>query len=288
MNPGAQSLAELFPDGDHRFHLTLRRSDAREFFAPSDATGRVRAERARWLREETARHAALLPEGEPLVREFAEQCVDWALVAGGVARAPSSPAAAAGTAADALLLALGRALEPDLLFLSADGDGEFCLRGGVLCFPTGWALAEKLGRPLAAIHGVVPGLNPALGPQIQQFLAKLKPGAAFLRHNWGIAATDELNLHPARDLPPPSAPVALERLWLRVEHQALLALPATRGIVFGIRIALHRLDQLAGTDVAPRLRRALATMPAPLAAYKRIDAVRAEIIGRISESTARG
>ena len=39
-------LAELFPDGDYRFHLTLRRGEPREFFRASDFSGRVRAERA--------------------------------------------------------------------------------------------------------------------------------------------------------------------------------------------------------------------------------------------------
>jgi hypothetical protein len=124
---------------------------------------------------------------------------------------------------------------------------------------------------------VVPGLNPALGPQIQQFLARLKPGVAFFRDNWGIAATDELNLHPARRVPPPVSPAALERLWLRVEHQALLALPQSRGVVFGIRIALHRLDGLAGTTAGAGLRRSLETMPAQLAAYKRLDVIREEL-----------
>jgi hypothetical protein len=48
--------------------------------------------------------------------------------------------------------------------------------------------------------------------------------------------------------------------------------------VFGIRIALHRLDEVARDRAAGAgLRRALATMPADLAAYKRIDRVRDEV-----------
>ena len=259
-------LAELFPDGDYRFHLTLRRAEPREWFAPRDASGRVVAERARWLANDPARYAGLLPEGEPLVEEFARMIGAW-----------KGPPGTAGSRAYESLLALGRSLEPDILFLSADAEGRFRLRGGALCFPTGWALEEKMGHTLDFIHGVVPGLNPALGSPIHQFLSKLKPGVAFLRDNWGLAATDELNLHPARAVPPPTLPVALDRLWLRVEHQALAALPETRGIVFGIRIALHRLDGLAGTPPGAGLRRGLVTMPAELAAYKRLDGVRAEV-----------
>ena len=256
-------LAELFPDGDYRFHLTLRRGEPGEFFKPRDGSGRILAERAKWLAEDSARYAALLPEGQPLLAELAEMAErDWQL--------PRT------TSVDDL----GAALEPDFLLLSPDAEGIFRLRGGALCFPTGWALEEKLGHTLDFIHGTVPGLNAALASPIQQFLNKLKPGVAFLRNNWGLVATGELNLHPARKLPAPTLPVALDRLWLRVEHQALVALPRMGGVLFGIRIALHRLDDVARDAAASAgLRRGLASMPAEVAAYKRLDAVRDEIVG---------
>ena len=168
---------------------------------------------------------------------------------------------------------LGTALEPDILFLTPDADGQFRLRGGALCFPTGWALTEKLGHTLDFIHAVVPGLNNALASPIHQFLTRLRPGPAFVRDNWGIAASSELNLHPARRIPAPQLPTSLEQLWLRVEHQALLALPNSRGIVFAIRIALHRLSDLAGTSAGHGLRRALETMPREVIAYKRVDQI---------------
>ncbi len=280
-------LADLFPEGDYRFHLTLRRGEPREFFQPQDSTGRVIAERERWLAAEPPRYAALTPEGELLLAEFSELCAEWnPLLPGrphpaGVAGEGTRPAPAAE------LLRLGAALEPDFLLLSPDAAGAFRLCGGALCFPTGWALEEKLGHTLDFIHGVVPGLNAALASPISQFLARLKPGPAFFRDNWGIAATDELNLHPARRTAPPMPLtdgglddfIALDRLWLRVEHQVLFALPRTGGIVFGIRIALHRLDVVARDPAAAAgLRRALETMPADLAAYKRIDQIRAALL----------
>jgi hypothetical protein len=169
-------------------------------------------------------------------------------------------------------------LEPDVLLLSADAAGQFRLRAGALCFPTGWALEEKLGQTMDFIHGGVPGLNAALASPIQSFLSKLKPGVAFLRDNWGIAATDALNLHPARAIAPPRSPIALDRLWLRVEHQALFSLPRTGGIVFAIRIALYRFDALAAHPVGGRVKYALGSIPEPLAVYKRIDGIRKELI----------
>lgn len=254
-------LEDLFPDGDYRHHLTLRRGHPREFFAPRDETGALRAERCRWLDAAPARHAVVTPEGEPLLREFSRLLVAWEL-------APS----AALTVAE-----LGRLLEPDVLLLSRDAAGLFRLRGGALCFPTGWALEEKNGQTLDAIHGVVPGLNAALGPSIHQVLGALKPGVALLRDNWGIAATPELNLHPARRLPSPEPPVDPTTLWLRVEHQALAALPETGGIVFGIRLSLHRLDTVLRGPAGAALRRSLATMSPEMASYKRLD----KIIGHL-------
>jgi hypothetical protein len=265
MNTAESSLAELFPEGDYRFHLTLRRGEPADFFRARDRTGAVLAERARWLAETPARYAALRPEGAALFAEFAALAAPW-----------SASGRRAGEVGE-----LGAQLEPDFLLLSPGADRQPRLRGGALCFPTGWALEEKLGEPIEAIHGVVPGLNAALGAQIRQFLSRLKPGVAFLRDNWGLAATDELNLHPARARAAPAPPVALERLWLRVEHQALVALPAAGGFVFGIRISNHRLDRVAGTAAARGLRHALETMPEELAAYKRIAAVRQAVAAQL-------
>jgi dimethylamine monooxygenase subunit A len=267
MSGAVSSLAELFPEGDYRFRLTLRRGEPAEFFRAQDPTGKVLAERGRWLAAEPNRYTALSPEGEPLLDEFVTLAEEWG--------------ATAGRICPATIRAVASSLEPDILLLSPDSTagGQFTLRGGALCFPTGWALEEKLGRTMDVIHGVVPGLNAALSAPIHQFLAKLRPGVAFQRDNWGLASTDELNLHPARHIPAPAPPVALDRLWLRVEHQALVALPRGGGIAFGIRIALHRLDEVARDAVARQgLVRALETMPADLAAYKRIDTVREEII----------
>jgi len=260
-------LEELFPAGDYRHHLTLRRAPPREFFAPWDETGAVLKERIRWLEAEAGRYAALLPEGGALLAEFTALLPEWGV----------DPAGGAGPEHGSIV-ALGRRLEPDVLFLSRDEAGRFRLRGGALCFPTGWALTEKLGHTLEFIHDVVPGLNSALGPSIHQMLGRMKPGLAYLRDNWGLAASDELNLHPAREIPPPEPPCAPERMWLRVEHQALVALPETQGIAFGIRIALHRLDAVLRGPAGPGLRHALATMPAEMAAYKRLDKVRSYLV----------
>ena len=91
---------------------------------------------------------------------------------------------------------------------------------------------RRTGRgTVAEIHGVVPGLNQTLGPAMRQMLSRLRPGQAWQRSNWGLAATAELNLHPALGRPVPEPPVRLDRLWLRVEEQLLMALPGVAGLV---------------------------------------------------------
>ncbi len=266
-------LAALFPAGDHRFHLTLRRGEPGVFFGPQDPSGALLQERARWLVSERGRYAAAQRGAEAVVAEFLATSATWSPAAAPAALLAES----AVDAGEARMAAIGRAFEPDILLLQRGADGEFRLVAGALCFPTGWALGEKLGQPLEAIHGAVPGLNPALAGSIRQFLERLRPGAAYLRDNWGISAHAELNQHPGRALSAPQAPAALEGLWLRVEHQALVALPRSAGILFGIRIANHRLDRLP-PPVAAKLGEALRTMPDELAAYKRLTAVRAGLI----------
>ncbi len=249
-------LAELFPPGDYRFHLTLRRGEPAHFFRARDASGATIAERRRWIAENSARYTALAEDGEPLLAELRALAPEW------------------GLAPVADVRELGAACEPDALLLARDADDRFRLRGGALVFPSGWDLQEKLGCTVGEIHGIVPGLNDALGATIDRFLAKITPGPAYLRSNWGIAAHGELNAHPARELAAPALPLALDQLWLRVERQALVALPQTRGLVFGIRVTLHRLDEaVREPGVAGGLARALRTMSPALAAYKRIDGI---------------
>jgi len=96
-------------------------------------------------------------------------------------------------------------------------------------------------------------------------------------------ATPELNHHPDRGLPRLDASVQLEEFFLGVEHQALVALPKSRGILFGIRVATHPLAKVKTDPIAQvRLRRALETMPEAMAVYKGIATARERILEMLS------
>jgi hypothetical protein len=270
----ALKLADLFPAEDYRFSMRFQRGEIAEFFAPTSQQSEILVERKRWLRSAPETYAALLPGGEPLLEETIELLR---------AAQPLTEMVADGSALERCV-ALGEAIEPDFLLLISDREGVFRLLGGCLCFPSSWRLTDKLGKPLDAIHSAVPGLNLAIGPQISTFLSRLKPGIAWLRANWGLSRSRDLNQHPDRVLPKVDATARLEEIWLRVEHQALVTLPRHQGVLFGIRIALHRLSDLAREPtIASGFSRALRTMPEAVAQYKNLLTARDSILSSMEQ-----
>ncbi len=268
------TLGDLLPDQDYRFSFRFERAAPGGFFRPTPGHDELVAQRRHWLNTTPERHAALLAEGVPLLDEAIDLARAWATVA------PDFPSTSNGPEQRwSRCLALGTIWEPDFLLLKTDPGHAARLVAGIVCFPSSWSLEEKIGHPIAAIHGVVPGLNDALGSQIDSFLAKLRPGMAWLRHNWGLSRSAELNQHPARGLPRLDPDVKPEEVWLRVEHQALVALPQTNGTLFGIRIAIHPLSEIRENHLlASGLARALRTMPEAVVAYKGLVTVRQPLI----------
>lgn len=258
------------PAAPFRFEMGLRRGDA-GFFSNAAADAPLLAERRRWLDADPDRYAGATAGSAALLAE----AVAFASAANPVLQAAPDPAA------------LGRAWAPDFLLLSPDAAGAFVLCAGCVCFPSHWDLREKLGRPLAEIHAPVPTLHASLGRQIDTFLAALRPGAIWQRSNWGLAATAERNNHPARQLPRIAADTPLEALWLRTEQQAFTRLPATGGILFGIRIHLQPLPELLREpSVAARLSELLASMPDEIARYKGIGTARESLAVRLRRAAA--
>ena len=132
---------------------------------------------------------------------------------------------------------------------------------------------------MADIHAPVPGLNETLGRQIDGFLQRIKPDISWERANWGLCRSPELNLHPSRKLPRLDAHVTLDEVWFRLEEQSLVALPASGGILFGIRLVIRPMSEIKNVpDARQGMIRALQTMPEPMATYKGITPARGRLL----------
>lgn len=262
MNP--PNWSRLFPDQDFRWSMALQAGDARDFFSPSEQAAEQTAQRRAALAA-SPEHYAVLPESA--ARPIGEAL---ALLETWTGRSYAGP------------LEAGAALEPDWVLLEPDETGVFRVAAGIVCFPSLWSLPEKAGLPIQAVHGPVPGLNEALARPVDTFLARLAVGDEWERENWGLSADDALDHHPRLPRPPLTPDARLETTWLRTERQLFARLPGG-GLLFGIRIRTHRLDAIAAAhpDLAPRIARALETLPEPAAAYKSLTDARRPLAAQL-------
>ena len=167
---------------------------------------------------------------------------------------------------------LVRSWEPDFVVL--DRAAPHQVRGGCVCFPSGWSLREKMGKSLFLTHAPVPGLNDDLGANVSKLLAKIEVGQFFQRSNWGLTGSAELDQHPRHNISAIAASADPRTVSLRIEWQALTAISAET-LLFGIRVFHVPVDQLKGSpDLAARLASNLETMPHAVARYKRLDQCR--------------
>ena len=166
------------------------------------------------------------------------------------AEAASFVVAGAGRLEDA-----ARAVADDLCVLVRRASGGWVLASAVVCFPSRWRPRDKLGRPVAEIHGPVPAYAEELADRVDRFLDALRPGRGAWRRNWLLH--DDPALHqPVATPPPAERPVEVpDGLWLRSERQALHALPCTGAVLFTIRTEQVPLAVVAGR---PAVRRGLA------------------------------
>ncbi|WP_067555688.1 heme-dependent oxidative N-demethylase family protein [Oceanibaculum pacificum] len=151
----------------------------------------------------------------------------------------------------------GRLVQEDLCLMRAGPEG-YELVAASLCFPASWRLADKIGRPMLAIHAPVPGYAEKLGKPVDRFFGFLKADKPVWRFNWSLPDNDRLfsptgHGRAAHD-PEITAENIGQRVFIRVERQTLRRLPASGDILFTIRTYLDRLDRL---EPFPPLARAL-------------------------------
>jgi hypothetical protein len=176
----------------------------------------------------------------------------------------------------------GRLVEEDLCVVQ-DSDAGAVLTAALLCFPSRWRLAEKIGRPLAAVHDPVPCYGERLRRPVDNFMRHLKPGHIAGRLNWSVL-DDATLFQPSgkwREAPnhAVTANNAGETLSLRVERQTLRRLPRTGAILFGIRVHVYPLKAAITTRAtAARLAEAIRALPESTSLYKSLPSIRAALV----------
>lgn len=134
------------------------------------------------------------------------------------------------------LIVAGRLVEEDLVLLDQPEEaGEHVLTGAILCFPSNWTLAQKLGRPLMGIHAPIASYDPAMGRRVQRLFDGLRPDVPLMRAN--VLPYDHRRLHNPRPEYERHRPEGPAR-YLRVERQVLLRLAKSRAVVFSIHTFL--------------------------------------------------
>jgi heme-dependent oxidative N-demethylase alpha subunit-like protein len=180
------------------------------------------------------------------------------------------------------LYAAARAVSDDLCLMEKR-EGEWTLTALSLSAGTFFTAKSVIGLPLGSLHAPAPGFADRFAGRVVRIFDALQPDAILERRNWTVMAGDDLfapNGEAVRARIAAIAPgEAGEALFVRVERQTIRRLPATRGIVFTIRVWRHA---LAALDAEPELIAAFARAwrgaAADFRAYKRL-ALYDELVG---------
>lgn len=166
----------------------------------------------------------------------------------------------------------GRLVQEDLCLMMPAEDGHRLI-AATLCFPARWRLAEKLGRPMSAIHAPVPGFNDRLNRPVERFFTGIGPDRLYMRLNWSVlddAALFQPTGHGRGELDRTITPENADtRLHIRIERQTFRRLPASGALVFGIKTLIDPITTVAERpDLAAAMLGSLRTMPDDMRAYK--------------------
>ncbi|MEM9467914.1 MAG: DUF3445 domain-containing protein [Actinomycetota bacterium] len=257
----------LFHDGPFRWRTATRRVDDAGWlqFDPADLAADL-AEKAEILERHRDDAFAVEPGSEDASREVAD-LVDAARGAVGL------PPVAVNVSHPLERAALG--VHEDLILLERR-PGGWIMTAGVVCFPTRWSAADKLGRSMAQIHGPVPGYD-TIAPSVDRLFDRLRSGSIVWRPNWSLVGQPDLRL-PVGDRQAPAAFPADPgtALWLRAERQTIRRLEAHPDhILFTVRIHRWPLGQVVAQLDA--LAAELRALPDDVASYKNLEAWRHEL-----------
>ena len=208
--------------------------DMAEWLLVDEAFSAQMAERARLLSERRDDVLAVTDGAGPAMSELLQYVLDWLAENGAgydisakEVRRPDGVTVRIDR--EDPMGTLGHLVQEDICLLEKRGE-EHVLSAAVLCFPASWRLAEKIGRPLTAIHVPVPEYDDKLARRVQ----RLFDGVQVDRPLWRFNALNYADavLHQPRSRVQPSETADLP--YLRTERQCVLRLPETRACVFSI------------------------------------------------------
>ncbi len=240
---------EIFSGAGHKLTMGLRPLDMTTWL-DADPDDPQMAQRRELLASRRAEVSGALPGSERACAEVAAAMAEHVGVA-----LPGRD--------DPLVEAAG--LVRDDVCVLEQREGHWVLTAGVVCFPSRWRLADKLGRDVTTIHDPVPRYRDELGTATASALAAIGRQRPRWRVNWTLLDDP--------DLFQPMAPVQSHRpgmqSFLRVERQCLV--PTGAAIAFSIRTTVLAVADLPADRAAAVLASAAAS-PDDLARYKGWDA----------------
>lgn len=184
----------------------------------------------------------------------------------------------------------GRLVQEDFCVVRPAADGPVLI-AAILCFPSRWRLADKIGRNLADVHAPVPLYGERLASPVDRLMGQLRPGKLVQRLNWSLL-DDQALFQPVRR-PRDAADPAFtpdnvgDRVFLRVERQTLSVLPASGAVLFGIHVHVYPVADIAARPtIAARLAEAVRALPDPIRRYKSLGGFEAALLDYLDARAA--
>lgn len=137
--------------------------------------------------------------------------------------------------------ALAAQIQEDFAVIRRSTDGTNWISAGHICYPSYWALEEKIGREFAVVHAPVAGME-KINQRSSAIVHTMITREPMVRFTWGLTTDTRLNHHPE----PPSTISQDQwqgrqfdrqnpRLYLRIERQVIWGLPDQDAALFTIR-----------------------------------------------------
>ena len=146
------------------------------------------------------------------------------------------------------LQTLGRLVQEDLCLMQDCAPGAHGLTAAVLCFPAGWTLAEKLGRPLMRMHQPVASYTEDVARRVQRLMDGVRVETPLWRANAHHSRAPLFN--PLREDAPKDTVQQGDMPFIRSERQCLIRLPVSRAVLFSIHTYLVRMEDLTAEQAA--------------------------------------